>query len=298
MFDAPSRRSRKAVITAAGFGTRFLPATKAVPKELLPVVDIPAMQYIVEEAVAAGLDDVLVISSRGKDAIVDHFDRAPEVEAALMAKGDADRLAAVRRPAELAAMNFVRQGELRGLGHAVSCAKSYVGDDAFAVMLGDDIIDARDELLSRMVQAQAELGGCVIALMPVPHDRISMYGCVAVESTGAEDVVRITDLVEKPPADQAPSDLAIIGRYVLSARIFDALAKTAPGRGGEIQLTDALRALTEEGEPVHGVVFRGRRYDIGDRLEYLQTVVRFACERPDLGPQFRAWLTEFVATQR
>jgi UTP--glucose-1-phosphate uridylyltransferase len=290
-----SRPPRKAVIPAAGLGTRFLPATKAVPKELLPVVDTPALQYVVEEAVRAGLPDVLVVSGRGKDAIADHFDRAPELEAALEQKGDAERLAAVRHSTELADVHVIRQGEPRGLGHAVLCAASFVGDEAFAVMLGDDLIDARDELLEGMLQVQTKLGGCVVALLEVPPESVSMYGCVAAEPTDLDGVVRVTDMVEKPSPADAPSNLAIIGRYVLSPQVFPALRETAPGRGGEIQLTDALRALMVAGEPMHGMVFRGRRYDTGDRADYLRAVVRLACERPDIGPDFRRWLEEFVA---
>jgi UTP--glucose-1-phosphate uridylyltransferase len=290
-----ARPPRKAVIPAAGLGTRFLPATKAVPKELLPVVDTPALQYVVEEAVRAGLTELLVVSGRGKDAIADHFDRAPELEAALEKKGDARRLEAVRRSAELADLHFVRQREPRGLGHAVLCGASYVGDDSFAVLLGDDLIDERDRLLEDMLEVQADRGGCVVALLEVPPETISLYGCVAAEPTDREGVVRVTDLVEKPLPEDAPSNLAIIGRYVLSPQIFPALRETPPGRGGEIQLTDALRSLAIAGEPTHGVVFRGRRYDTGDRADYLRAVVRLACDRPDIGPGFRRWLEDFVA---
>jgi UTP--glucose-1-phosphate uridylyltransferase len=290
-----ARPARKAVIPAAGLGTRFLPATKAVPKELLPVVDTPALQYVVEEAVRVGLTDVLVVTGRGKDAIADHFDRAPELEAALEKKGDQDRLEAVRHPVELADIVFVRQGTPRGLGHAVLCAASHVGDEPFAVLLGDDLIDARDHLLEQMLAVQAARGGSVVALLEVPRHSVSMYGCVAAETTEDEGVVAVSDMVEKPSPEEAPSNLAIIGRYVLSPGIFDALRKTPPGRGGEIQLTDAMRARLRDGEPVHGVVFRGRRYDTGDRADYLRTIVRLACERPDLGPEFRHWLEDFVA---
>ena len=287
------RAPRKAVIPAAGLGTRFLPATKAVPKELLPVVDTPALQYIVEEAAGAGLDQILVITGRGKEAIADHFDRAPELETALEIKGDLDRLAAVRRSSELAAVHFVRQGAPLGLGHAVLCAAPYVGNEVFAVMLGDDLIDSRDPLLTEMLKVQAEQGGSVIALLEVPRDQISLYGAVAGTAVG-ENVLRVTDLVEKPPPDEAPSNLAIIGRYLLSPRVFDALRETKPGRGGEIQLTDALRALAAGGDPVHGVIFRGRRYDTGDRQDYLRAVVRLACDREDVGPEFREWLKEYA----
>lgn len=284
----------KAVIPAAGLGTRFLPATKAVPKEMLPVVDVPAIQYVVEEAVRAGLSDVLMVTGRGKSPLENHFDRAVELEASLEAGGKKELLALVQGATDLADVHYVRQGSPLGLGHAVLCAAPHVGREPFAVLLGDDLIDARDPLLEQMVAVQEEHGGSVVALMPVPASQISLYGCAAVEGTG--DVVRITGLVEKPPVEEAPSDLAIIGRYVLSPTVFDVLRRTTPGRGGEIQLTDALQELTSI-EPVHGVVFRGRRYDTGDRLDYLKTVVRLASERDDLGPPLLAWLREWLPQQ-
>ena len=300
----PRSNSHKVVIPAAGLGTRFLPATKAVPKELLPIVDTPALQYVVEEAVEAGLDEVLVIVGRGKEAIIDHFDHAPELEAALEAKGDQARLDSVLKPAELADLHFVRQGAPRGLGHAVLCAAPYVGDQVFAVMLGDDIIDPRDPLLDPMLEVQKTYGGAVVALLEVPRSQISMYGSVATEALdpaaqitlgqSISDVVRITDLVEKPDPADAPSNLAIIGRYVLPPEIFDELRETKPGRGGEVQLTDAMHRLVERGIPVHGVVFSGRRYDTGDRGDYLRAVVRLAAERKDLGPSFVEWLGTFL----
>lgn len=300
----PRSNSHKVVIPAAGLGTRFLPATKAVPKELLPIVDTPALQYIVEEAVEAGLDEVLVIIGRGKEAIIDHFDRAPELENALRAKGDDARLASVMRSAELADVHFVRQGAPKGLGHAVLCAAPYVGDEVFAVMLGDDLIDARDPLLDPMLEVQQTFGGCVVALMEVPNDHVSMYGIASVEQLAVplkptrhgaiSDVVRISDLVEKPDVRDAPSNLAIIGRYVLPPEIFEILRETKPGSGGEVQLTDAMRTLVERGEPVHGVVFSGRRYDTGDRGDYLRAIVRLAGEREDIGPSFIQWLREYL----
>jgi UTP--glucose-1-phosphate uridylyltransferase len=289
------RSPTKAVIPAAGLGTRFLPATKAVPKELLPVVDIPALEYVVAEAARVGLTDVLIVTARGKEAIADHFDRAPELEGALEKKGDADRLAAVRRSSDLATMHFVRQGNPRGLGHAILCADAFVGDEPFGVLLGDDLVDERDELLRPMLDVQAEHGGCVVALMEVPRHSVSLYGCAAAEPTNRDGLVRVTDLVEKPAPEDAPSNLAIIGRYVLAPSIFDTLRETPPGRGGEIQITDALQRQARAGEPMHGVVFRGRRYDTGDRADYLKAVVRLACERPDLGPEFRRWLEDFLA---
>jgi UTP--glucose-1-phosphate uridylyltransferase len=295
-----SRPARKAVIPVAGMGTRFLPATKAVPKELLPVVDRPALEYIVEEAARAGLPEVLMVTGRNKAAIEDFFDRTPELEAALEKKGDADRLAAVQASTDLAHVHFVRQGEAKGLGHAVLQASAFVGDEPFAVLLGDDLIDARDHLLEHMLAVQAEHGGSVIALLDVGRENIDKYGAVAIEPgdqpvIDGDEVVRVTGLVEKPPVDEAPSSLAIIGRYVLAPSVFDVLRETPPGRGGEIQLTDALATLVERGEPVHGVVFSGRRYDTGDRLDYLKAVVRLASERDDLGPPLRSWLREFVA---
>ncbi|WP_222192343.1 UTP--glucose-1-phosphate uridylyltransferase [Modestobacter italicus] len=291
----------KAVIPVAGMGTRFLPATKAVPKELLPVVDRPALQYIVEEAARAGLGEVLMVTGRNKGSIEDYFDRTPELESALEAKGDQSRLDAVHESTEVAQVFFVRQGEAKGLGHAVLQAAAFVGDEPFAVLLGDDLIDARDLLLEQMLAVQAEHGGAVIALLDVGADNISKYGAVAVEDAhvsgdaAGDQVFRVTGMVEKPPADEAPSTLAIIGRYVLPPEVFEAIRATPPGRGGEIQLTDALLKLVEDGVPVHGVVFSGRRYDTGDKLDYLKAVVRLAVERADLGPDFGPWLKDFVA---
>jgi UTP--glucose-1-phosphate uridylyltransferase len=293
-----SRRVTKAVIPAAGLGTRFLPATKATPKEMLPVVDKPAIQYVVEECARAGLDDVLVVTGRNKSSLEDHFDRAYELEHKLEGDdGKRELLDRVRDSTDLATLHFVRQKDPRGLGHAVSCAAEHVGHEAFAVLLGDDLIDERDLLLTRMLDVQARRGGCVLALMEVPRESISLYGCAVAEATDEQDVVRVTGLVEKPPVDEAPSNLAVIGRYVLTPEIFDALAETRPGRGGEIQVTDAIASLTGDvpGGPVHGVVFRGRRYDTGDKADYLRSVVQMACDREDLGPEFRAWLADFVA---
>ena len=288
----------KAVIPAAGLGTRFLPATKATPKEMLPVVDKPAIQYVVEEAVSAGLSDVLVITGRNKRSLEDHFDRAWELEEALQAKGDSFRLARVQKSNVLADMHYTRQGDPKGLGHAVLCAAQHVGSEPFAVLLGDDLIDERDPLLGRMIQVQRRTRASVVALMEVPPEMVNLYGCAAVEETGEQDVVRITGMVEKPDPKDAPSNLAVIGRYVLHSRVFDVLRATAPGRGGEIQLTDALQTLSTsdgEGGGVYGVVFRGRRYDTGDRLDYLKAVVQLACERQDLGPELRGWLRHYVA---
>jgi UTP--glucose-1-phosphate uridylyltransferase len=289
----------KAVVPAAGLGTRFLPATKATPKEMLPIVDKPAIQYVVEEAVQAGLDDVLLITGRGKRPIEDHFDRAYELEEALRAKDDPDRLAAVRESSELANVHYVRQGEPKGLGHAVHCARQHVGGEPFAVLLGDDLIDPRDPLLQRMMEVRERFGGSVVALMEVEPEQVSLYGCAAIEATSEDDVVKVTNLVEKPVPGEAPSRWILIGRYVCDPAIFDVLEKTPPGRGGEIQLTDALMTLAQrdasQGGPVHGVLFRGRRYDTGNKLDYLRTVVQFAADRPDLAAEFLPWLRDFVA---
>ncbi|MEH6377373.1 UTP--glucose-1-phosphate uridylyltransferase GalU [Streptomyces sp. KLMMK] len=293
-------RISKAVIPAAGLGTRFLPATKATPKEMLPVVDKPAIQYVVEEAVLAGLSDVLMITGRNKRPLEDHFDRNYELEEALRRKGDESRLARVQESSDLATMHYVRQGDPRGLGHAVLCAAPHVGNEPFAVLLGDDLIDIRDPLLSHMVAIQRKHGGSVIALMEVDPAQVGMYGCAAVKPTDTDGVVQVTGLVEKPDPSEAPSNYAVIGRYVLDPAVFDVLRETPPGRGGEIQLTDALQALAAEpglGGPVHGVIFKGRRYDTGDRGDYLRAIVRLACEREDLGPDFRAWLRRYVTEE-
>jgi len=298
-----ARPVTKAVVPAAGLGTRFLPATKATPKEMLPVVDKPAIQYVVEEAVAAGLTDILMVTGRNKNSLENHFDRNWELETALDAKGDAARLGRVRDAGvPVAHMHYTRQGDPRGLGHAVLCAARHVGDEPFAVLLGDDLIDPRDPLLKTMLDVRQRYGGSVVALMRVPREQVDQYGCAAIDTSAGTDpsgVVVITDLVEKPPVDEAPSNLAIIGRYVLDPGVFDVLHQTDPGRGGEIQLTDALRKMAATGEhgPVHGVVFTGRRYDTGDRMEYLKTVVRLASERDDLGPDFSAWLRTFVGEE-
>ncbi|MFF5079648.1 UTP--glucose-1-phosphate uridylyltransferase [Actinoplanes sp. NPDC000266] len=294
--QASGRRAVKAVIPAAGLATRFLPATKAVPKELLPVVDRPVLQYIVEEAAAAGITDVLLVTGRGKTSMVDHFDRRPDIEARLAEKGDSQRLAAVRRTSDLADIYTVRQGEPLGLGHAVGTAASHVGDNAFAVLLGDEFVELDKPLLPDMLDLQARTGGIVLALGEVKPEETSRYGIASVAPSGdGDDVVRITGLVEKPAPDEAPSNLAVLGRYVLPASIFEAIADTKPGSGGEIQLTDAMAQLLADGTPVHGIVYRGHRYDTGMPLGYLQTVVMLAAKRDDLGEEFRSWLAEFVA---
>lgn len=292
------KQIRKAVIPAAGLGTRFLPATKAMPKEMLPVVDKPAIQYVVEEASSVGLDDILMITGRSKRALEDHFDRVPSLEATLEAKGDSRKLSAIQESTNLADIHYLRQGDPLGLGHAVLRAQQHVGQEPFAVLLGDDLIDPRDELLSVMMKVQQKTGGSVIALIEVEPDKISAYGCADISPVEGEDFVRVSQLVEKPSVEEAPSNLAVIGRYVLHPAVFDVLAHTAPGRGGEIQLTDALQTLAAgegEGYGVYGVVFRGRRYDTGDKLSYLKAVIQLASESEDLGPDLRTWLGEFTS---
>ena len=268
-------------------------------KEMLPVVDKPALQYVVEEAVAAGLTDVLMITGRNKNALETHFDRVTELEAVLIQKGDRDRLAKVNQSTDLADMHYVRQGDPLGLGHAVLRAKMHVGNEPFAVLLGDDIIDDRDPLLDKMLAEQISRNTSVVALLEVDPSQIHLYGAAAIEKTDDPDVVRITGLVEKPAAADAPSNLAIIGRYVLRPEVFEVLEHTAPGKGNEIQLTDALQEMAVNPETtggVYGVIFRGRRYDTGDRLDYIKAIIQLAVDREDLGAELRPWLQEFTAT--
>ncbi|MCP2325558.1 UTP--glucose-1-phosphate uridylyltransferase [Hamadaea flava] len=301
--EGGTRRATKAVIPAAGLATRFLPATKAVPKELLPVVDRPVLQYIVEEAAHAEIKDILLVTGRGKTSMVDHFDRNPYLEQRLEAKGDTRRLNAVRRTSELAEIYTCRQGEPLGLGHAVSYAELHVGGEPFAVLLADEFCEEERPLLPSMLELQAKTGGIVLAFIEVPDDQVDRYGIASVEQVTAEldaisdagPVVKVTGLVEKPKVEDAPSNLAVVGRYVLPFTIFDAIRRTKPGSGGEIQLTDAMAILLDEGTPVHGIVYRGHRYDTGIPLGYLQATVQLACEREDLGPAFREWLVDYLA---
>ena len=294
-----SGRVRTAVVPAAGQGTRFLPASKAIPKEMVPLVDRPAVQYVLEEAAAAGLSDALLVTARGKDAMEDHFDRAPELEASLEGKeSKAALLEEVRHAADIIRVHSVRQGEARGLGHAVLQAAEHVGDAPCAVLLGDDVIHPDETLLARMLEVQAERGGCVVALLDVPADQVDKYGIATVEATDADDVVRVRAVVEKPDVGDAPSTLAVIGRYVIAPELFDVLRETPPGKGDEIQLTDALQQVADregDGGPLWGVVFTGRRFDTGDKQGWLRATVELACERADLGPDLKPWLRDFVA---
>ena len=287
-------RARKAVIPAAGLGTRFLPATKAQPKEMLPIVDKPAIQYVVEEAVMAGLEDILLVTGRGKRALEDHFDDAVELEGQLADSGKEDLLATVRAVSQLAAIHYIRQGQPLGLGHAVGCARHHVGGEPFAVLLGDDLIGAHERLLSTMVDLCDESGRSVVAVMEFGPEELDKYGVIAAEpDPDRPDVYRVTDMVEKPGRSHAPSNLCVIGRYVLTPDIFDHIGRTRPGRGGEIQLTDAMKAQARE-EPIRAVKFSGLRYDVGAKLDYLRAQVELAVEREDLGPAFRQFLRDFV----
>jgi UTP--glucose-1-phosphate uridylyltransferase len=307
--NASLAKAVKAVIPAAGLATRFLPATKAIPKELLPVVDRPVLQYIVEEAAASGIGDVLLVTGRGKTSMVDHFDRQPYLESRLEAKGDLDRLAAVRRTSELAEIYTCRQGEPLGLGHAISYAESHVGNESFVVLLGDEFVDESQPLLPSMIELQSRTGGIVLAFLEVDWQETSRYGIASVDTPepdlvaavagtpGLGDVFRVTGLIEKPATDKAPSNLAVVGRYVLPPAIFGAIRRIKPGAGDEIQLTDAMALLLSEGVPVHGVVYRGTRYDTGLPLGYLQAVVQLAARRSDLGPAFSEWLRNYVTRE-
>jgi UTP--glucose-1-phosphate uridylyltransferase len=287
---------RKAVIPAAGLGTRFLPATKAQPKVMLPVIDVPAIQLVVEEAARAGIDDVLIVTGRGQRAIEDHFDRNLELERFLEDKQKFDELKRIRQISDMAEVHYIRQKEALGLGHAVSVAQAHVGDEPFVVMLGDDLIHASEPLLGEMLRAHDTFGRSVIAAMEVSKKEISMYGCIEPESF-EEDLVRILSIIEKPSPEEAPSNLAVIGRYVLTPEIFDALRRTTPGRGGEIQLTDAINLLAQE-QAVYAYRFDGRRFDVGNPLDYLKATVELGAERDDLGPEFRAWLAQYVQREK
>ena len=284
----------KAVIPAAGLGTRFLPATKAQPKEMLPVVDKPAIQYVVEEAVAAGITDILIITGRGKRSIENHFDRSFELEYWLEQKGDNAKLESVKAISEMADIHYIRQKQPLGLGHAVLTAEAHVGDQPFAVLLGDDIL--ADPLLPRMVEVYEQYGRSVLSLMEVPQEDIKFYGSVKPEPVG-DNLVKVLDVVEKPKPEDAPSNLAAIGRYVLTPEIFGSLRNIGPGVGGEIQLTDAIRDLIKT-QAVYGYIFEGVRYDIGKKIDYLRATVELGADRDDLGEEFREFLAEFVTRRR
>ncbi|HEX2119431.1 MAG TPA: UTP--glucose-1-phosphate uridylyltransferase GalU [Acidimicrobiales bacterium] len=290
------KRIHKAVIPAAGLGTRFLPATKAQPKEMLPLVDKPAIQHVVEEAVRAGFRDILIITGRGKRSVEDHFDRSFELEHYLEKAGKFDLLKEIQAIAEMADIHYVRQGEPRGLGHAVSVARQHVGDEPFAVLLGDDIMTSGSTVLSDMVALHERYGRSVVALKEFSRSEISSYGCAVPEAVD-ETLVRIVDVVEKPTPEEAPSNLAVMGRYLFTPEIFECLDRVQPGNGGEIQLTDAIALLLQH-QTIYGYVFEDSRYDIGDKLDYLRATVELAIDREDLGPQFRRFLADLVQRKK
>lgn len=286
----------KAVIPAAGLGTRFLPATKALPKEMLPIVDKPAIQYIIEEAINAGIKDILIITGRGKWSIVDYYDRSPELEAHLEKKGEFEQLEKIRSLSSMANIHFIRQSEPLGLGHAVYCAKSFIGNEPFAVLLGDDIVKAEKPAIKQLIDVSCMTGSSVIGIREVPEMEISKYGIIdPMDNKGR--IFRVKDLVEKPSAEEAPSRLAIMGRYVLNPSIFTYLEGISPGAGGEIQLTDALKAQSKN-EPVYSCLFEGKRYDAGDKLGYLEATVEYALESPQLGQKFGQYLDELYRKRK
>ncbi|HEX5949095.1 MAG TPA: UTP--glucose-1-phosphate uridylyltransferase GalU [Actinomycetota bacterium] len=286
----------KAVIPAAGLGTRFLPATKAQPKEMLPVVDKPAIQYVVEEAVRTGITDLLIVTGRGKRTLEDHFDRSFELEHYLESSGKHEDLKAVRGISEMASIHYIRQANPAGLGDAVAHAEHHVGGEPFAVLLGDDIVAVGEPLLERMINVYERYGRSVLAVQEVRREDIHLYGAIKPEWV-EDDLARVIDIVEKPPPEEAPSNLAAIGRYVLTPEIFDAIRETTPDAGGEVQLTDALRLLARE-QAVYAYRFEDGRYDIGKKLDYLRATVEMAVEREDLGPGFRAFLADLVQRKK
>ena len=290
-------RIKKAVIPAAGFGTRFLPATKATPKEMLPIVDKPTIQYIVEEALASGIEEILIISGHAKRAIEDHFDSAPVLERELEEKGKDDLLAIVRETADIN-VHYIRQKKMRGLGDAILCAKSFMAGEPFAVLLGDDVVYAdatkgQQPALRQLIDIYDAYGGSVLGCQQVVPEKVSSYGIVAGKEIAGSKLLKVSDMIEKPELSEAPSNIAVLGRYIISPNIFELLEHTAPGKGGEVQLTDALKQLALV-EPVWAYCFEGKRYDVGDKLGFLKATVEFALRRPDLGGPFRSYLEELM----
>lgn len=283
---------KKAVIPAAGLGTRFLPATKAQPKEMLPIVDKPTIQYIIEEAVASGIEEILIITGRNKRAIEDHFDKSVELENELESHGKEEMLDMVKKISNMAEIYYIRQKEPKGLGHAISCARTFVGNEPFAVMLGDDVVDSRVPCLKQLIDCYNEYKTTIIGVQEVPHEEVYKYGIV--KGMNIEDrVYKVKDLVEKPKPEEAPSDVAILGRYIITPQIFDILSSTTPGKGGEIQLTDALKTLIST-EAMYAYNFEGRRYDVGDRLGFLEATVEFALKRDDLKKPFMEYISRIM----
>ena len=286
---------RKAVIPAAGLGTRFLPATKATPKEMLPIVDKPTIQYIIEEALHAGIEDILIITGRSKRAIEDHFDRSIELELNLEEHGKLKELEMVRKISDVR-IHYIRQKEPRGLGHAILCAKQFVGEEPFAVLLGDDVVDSEKPALQQLIDVYDKTGASVLGVQEVPQEKVSAYGIVASEPTGDARTFTVQDMVEKPAVEEAPSRLAVLGRYVITPEIFPILEETKPGRGDEIQLTDALRVLAKE-QTMYAYNFEGRRYDVGDKQGFLEATVEMALKRSDLHDKFLQYLEGIVAKE-
>ena len=290
-------RIKKAVIPAAGFGTRFLPATKATPKEMLPIVDKPTIQYIVEEALASGIEEILIISGHAKRAIEDHFDSAPVLERELEEKGKDDLLAIVRETADIN-VHYIRQKKMRGLGDAILCAKSFMAGEPFAVLLGDDVVYAdatkgQQPALRQLIDIYDAYGGSVLGCQQVAPEKVSSYGIVAGKEIAGSKLLKVSDMIEKPELSEAPSNIAVLGRYIISPTVFELLEHTAPGKGGEVQLTDALKQLAMV-EPVWAYCFEGKRYDVGDKQGFLKATVEFALRRPDLGGPFRSYLEELM----
>ena len=286
---------QKAIIPAAGLGTRFLPATKAQPKEMLPIVDKPSLQYIIEEAVASGIEEILIITGRNKQSIEDHFDKSVELELELEKSGKIELLEEVRKISEMVNIHYIRQKEPRGLGHAIYCAKSFIGNEPFAVLLGDDIVDSKVPCLQQMIKAYDEYKTTILGVQEVPDTDVDKYGIV--KGMHIEDrMYKVRDLIEKPSIDEAPSNIAILGRYIISPRIFDILEHTAPGKGGEIQLTDALKELAQK-EAMYAYNFEGRRYDVGDKLGFLEATVEFALKREGLRDEFLEYLKNILAKE-
>ena len=286
---------KRAVIPAAGLGTRFLPATKATPKEMLPIVDKPTIQYIVEEALASGIEDIIIITGRSKRAIEDHFDRSLELELTLEEKHKDELLKLVREIADIR-IHYIRQKEPRGLGHAVLCAKQFIGDEPFAVLLGDDVVyNPEKPALRQLIDLYNRTGASVLGVQEVPQDKVSSYGIVDAKATEDPRSFRVTDMVEKPPVAEAPSCLAVLGRYIIEPQVFEVLEHTEPGAGGEIQLTDALRVLAQE-RAMYAYNFEGRRYDVGDKEGFLEATVEYALRRPELRDKFVAYLKGIAGT--
>ena len=287
---------RKAVIPAAGLGTRFLPATKATPKEMLPIVDKPTIQYIIEEALASGIEDIIIISGKGKRSIEDHFDRNMELEMSLEASGKFEQLEMVRRISEIN-LHYIRQKEPRGLGHAILCARRFIGDEPFAVLLGDDVVDSEKPALKQLIDVYDRRGFSVLGVQEVAPEKVSSYGIIDSVPTEEDRTYTVRDMVEKPEQEEAPSLLAVLGRYIITPEIFDILENTPPGRGNEIQLTDALRVLAKQ-QPMYAYNFEGRRYDVGDKQGFIEATVEFALKRPEMRGKLLEYLAHIVEANK